>query len=1056
MQFSFAQEKTITGVVTENGMPLPGVSVLVKGTSVGTQTDFDGKYSIKASTGQVLEFSYLGFKAQSKTVTASNTINAAMAADDATELGEVVVVGYGTTTKEAYVGTATKIKAENLEAKTVSNISQALKGEVAGVNVITTSGQPGTDATIRIRGFGSVNGSRAPLYVVDGVPYVGDISSLNPADTESITILKDATATAVYGSRGANGVVVIVTKRGKAGKSTIEVDFKTSFNQALLPRYSVITSPEEYVGLSWQSVRNRAQLNGVTDPVNFANNNLFGGSGFHPGYNMWNTPGDQLIDPATGQIAAGVTRKYTPESWEDVGFQTAYRQETNVQFSGGNDKTRYASTFGYVDDQGYIVNSNYRRYSTRLNLEHTPKDWLKLGANIGYSASRYSTNGQSSDSGSIFWFVDNIPSIYPVYLRDNTGALVADPIYGGSQFDYGDGLAGRPERRFGGLTNSIGDATYDMNRDYVHSLNGNFSFDLKLTDALHFESRYGFQLENTEQNARNNPFYGSAATQFGSLFKQVDNTVNQNFLQLLRYNKSFGNHGVEAFVAHESTEFTGKYFSAGKFNAIQWDTFDLDQYTIASGKPSSYTQGYSLESYFGQVSYNYAQKYYVTGSVRRDGSSRFRNDKWGTFGSIGASWIISKESFLSDSKFLDYFKIKGSYGVVGDQGLRVRYGWQIYSIEAPDEYSFIESTEQRNPNLTWETSKIAQVGFESTWFNMLDVNVDYYVKNTDNLFFAQQLAPSTGYVQTFVNDGSLRNSGLEFDINARLIKAKNEGDFKFSVSVNGELLSNKITEMPLEASGKRKVIDGQISKGHSIYDYFMREWAGVNPATGAALWNMYYDDKNGDGVFDAGDSAIGNMAIYMDANPNAVVEKTTTSNFAQSTQKYVGKSAIPTVRGAFRLNASYKNFDITAQFGYSLGGYSYDNVYAGLMGNAAIGSNNFHTDIRDRWQQPGDITNVPRMTDGLSSDANWNSVSTRFLTKSDYISLNNVQLGYTFPARFLEGMKLSKLNLFASGDNLAFISARKGFNPTTSENGNNNTYTYSPLSTLSFGVRVEF
>lgn len=1056
MQFSFAQEKTVTGVVSDDLGPVAGASVVVKGTTTGTTTDFDGNFTISAKEGDVLEISYVGNK-QEVTVGAGNVYNVSMAAS---QLEEVVVVGYGTTTKEGYTGTAAVVKKENLEAKTVSNITQALKGEVAGVNVITTSGQPGSDATIRIRGFGSVNGNRDPLYVVDGVPYNSDISAINPADIEGMTILKDAAATSVYGSRGANGVILITTKSGKSGKSVISVDFRTSVNSFMLPTYDVIESPEEYIELSWEAVKNRGVLLGEADPAAFASANLYGGNGIDPYYNIWDADGSMLIDPSTGKFNSGVSRRYTPENWADIAFRTGYRQEANVQFSGGDDKTKYATSFGFVDDEGYGINSDYRRYSTRLNLEHKPKEWLRVGGNIAYSGSRYTQNGQTADTGSIFLMANNSPRIYSIYLRDAAGNKIQDPYFGGYTFDYGDIYA----RRFSPLTNGIADAIYDLDRDYVHTLMGNFSFDVDITDYLKFETRYGGQFENSDSSSRNNPFYGFGGSVNGALFKNLATTTNQNFLQLLRFNKSFGDHNVEAFVAHESTQWEGKYFSAGKTNAILFNTLDLDQYTTAFGKASSYSQRFTLDSYFAQLNYNYANKYYLTGSVRRDGSSRFINDKWGTFGSVGLGWIISKEDFFSNVSFVDFLKLKASYGVIGDQGTRIRYGWQIFSIDETDDYSFTPSSELANPDLTWETSKITQVGLESTWFNnTLDVNVDYYIKNTDNLFFNQSLPGSSGFTSIFYNSGQLRNTGLEFDVNAHLVKAKNQGDFKLSLGINGEMLTNEITEMPVDyLTGESKLRDGNLAKGKSIYDFYMREWAGVDPANGSGLWNLYYDDINDNGILDAGDVRIGSMFNYMDSNPNANVEKTTTSVYSQATQTFVGKSSIPKVRGAFRLNSSFKNFDLTAQFSYSIGGYAYDNYYSWLMDNDIIGANNWHVDIRNRWQKPGDVTNVPRISDNHSNpglgqdDSNFNQVSTRFLTKADYLSLNNVRLGYTIPERFVNRMNISRFNMYVSGDNLLMFSRRDGFNPSTAESGNSNIYRYNPLTSISFGVKVEF
>jgi len=710
IQFSYAQqEKTITGIVSEGGMPLPGATVIVKGTNNGVSSDFDGKYSIRAKTGDVLEFSYVGMKTKTSTVGASNVINITLESD--TALDEVVVVGYGLTTKEAYTGTATKIKTENIEAKTVSNVSQALRGEVAGVNVITTSGQPGVDATIRIRGFGSVNGNRSPLYVVDGVPYTSDISAINPADIENMTILKDAAATSVYGSRGANGVILITTKSGKSGKSVVSVDFRTSINTMFLPTYDVIRSPEEYIELSWEGVKNRGVLSGAADPISFANSNLFGGNGIDPHYNLWNVSGAQLINPVTGKFNSGVSRRYNPENWADYAFRTGVRQEANFQFSGGTDKTKYATSFGYVDDEGYGINSDYTRYSTRINLEHKPTDWLKVGANIAYSGSRYTRNGQTSDTGSIFLMANNAPPIYSIFLRDDEGNKIVNNNTGDYFYDFGN-LYGRG---FSPLTNGIADANYNLVRDYVHTLTGNFSFDVNLAKGLVFETRYGGQYENSDYIDMDNveAISGNPGNPLGYLSRTDYETKNQNFLQLLRYSNKFGSHGLEAFVAHESTEWTSNYFRAAKQNAIIFGSTDLSQYTQIVGKPTSYTRGYTLESYFGQVSYNYDQKYYLTASARRDGSSRFRNDKWGTFGSVGIGWIASKEGFLENVKFIDFLKFKASYGVIGDQGNRLQYGWQISNIGADDEYAFLVNSEERNLDLTWEKSKVAQVGFES-------------------------------------------------------------------------------------------------------------------------------------------------------------------------------------------------------------------------------------------------------------------------------------------------------------------------------------------------------
>ena len=376
VQISFAQEKKVSGTVSDdNGLPLPGSTVVISGTNSGVSTDFDGNYSINASVGDVLTFSFVGYADQNQTVGSSNVVNVTMQLD--TSLEEVIVIGYGSTTKEAFVGTATTIETENVTAKANGNFSQALRGEVAGVQVTTGSGAPGSDATIRIRGTGSVNGNRAPLYVVDGAPYASDISAINPSDIEDITILKDAAATSIYGSRGSNGVIVVTTKKGKSGMSNISVDVRTSINSLALPQYSVITSPEEYIETTYSSLVNKGRLLGEANPNAWASANLYGtAEGINNAYNIWDVPGDQLINQSTGQFNQGINRRWTPTLWSDAAFGTGTRQEANIQFDGGNNKTQYAASFGYLDDEGFVTNSGYTRYTTRINLQHKPKEWL--------------------------------------------------------------------------------------------------------------------------------------------------------------------------------------------------------------------------------------------------------------------------------------------------------------------------------------------------------------------------------------------------------------------------------------------------------------------------------------------------------------------------------------------------------------------------------------------------------------------------------------------------------------------------------------------------------
>lgn len=1053
---AFGQSRTVTGTVTgsDDGLALPQVTVLIKGTTNGTTSDFDGNFKIDVPSAEsVLVFRFLGYVTKEVTVGTQTTINVQLE-PDALSLGEVVVTGYGESTKKSFTGTAKVVEKENIENKNFSNVSQALAGEVAGVTVINTSGQPGTTSTVRIRGFGSVNGNRDPLYVVDGVPFSGSINSINPQDIASTTVLKDATATAIYGARGANGVILITTKAGSSSSSAIEVDIKSGVNANWIARSQVLRSPEEYIGLTWESLYNRGVATGEADPTAYANANLFGNGGIAQHYNMWNvTNGGELIDPATRTVRSNVTRKYNPENWLDYGIQNSSRNEANIRISGGGKDSKYYASFGYLNDIGYIINSDYERYSTRINMTNNVKDWLSTSFNIGYALSETTNNGQASNSQSIFWFVDNLPPIYPLFLRDSEGNIVPDPIFGGNQYDYGENGRG-----FGALTNAIADATYDRSTSKRNELNASFTLDAQITPALSFQSKFGAQYYFNRGSSLRNPFYGPGVSNGGSLSRTDTELFVKNFLNLFRYEKKFGDHSLEVLAAHETNTYDQSVSSQNKNKGVLPYLDEFSNYIITSSPPNSYRNESRLESYFGQANYNFKDKYFLSASLRRDGSSRFTaGNRWDTFGSIGASWIMSDEDFFQSAlPFFDFFKFKASYGVMGDQaGVGLYDGYNTFNVNNLNGDISISERQIGYPDLTWETANLYQVGTEFAIGRFLDGSIDYYIKQTTNLIFDRRVGPSVGYALVKVNDGELRNSGLEFDLTGHLI---NKNDFKLDLTVNGQILNNTLTKMPIDpATGEPKVLDiagayGR-TEGRSLYDFYIKEWAGVDPADGTAQWNLYYDDANNNGAFDNGEGIL-SMYEYMQENPNANVLMTTTKTYANATQKFIDKSPIPTVSGAFRLSAEYKGLSLSAQFIYSLGGMAYDGQYATMMANNQAGNNNWHVDIRNRWQQPGDITDVPRLSDNY--DTNVNSQSTRFLISSNLLALNNVRLGYNIPKNWLTGTGMNSVSVFASGDNLMLLSARKGYNASTSETGGSSIYTYNPLSTITMGLRVKF
>lgn len=1020
---------------------------------------------IKALTAGVLFFvggqAVMAQKTKTDTATTKN-------------IEEVVVTGYGTVNRETFVGTSAKVDSELLTKKNVSAVTQALTGEVAGVRVINTSGQPGTSPTIRVRGFGSVNGNRDPLIVLDGTPYDGNLSSVNPEDIDNMSVLKDATATAIYGARGANGVVVITTKKGKRNSSEVVLESKTGVNVSFLPRYDVIKSPEEFIGLSWQSLVNFAKYGGAgtaaaADPLTWASSNLLSGGsyGIDPRYNMWNVSnGGALIDPTTGKVRSDVTRKYSPENWEDYGFRTGTRSETNLSISGGADKTRYYSSFGYLKDEGYLLNSNFERYSARLNVSHQAKKWLSGGVNLGYTYSKSKNNGQAEDSGSIFWFVDNIPSIFPLFKRDANGNILPDPIYGGGLYDYGDDYA----RNFGNGTNAIADALYGKDFSRRHEVNGSANIKIDILPYLSFETKIGGNFTTRGRDVVRSKYYGSSVSVNGTITKYDYDTFNYTFLQMLRFDKKFGKHGVSAFAAHESTNYRYDIMYASKNNLITDGGTELNNAsTIVNAY--SYILDWSLESYFANLAYDYEGKYLFTGNVRRDGSSRFvdKDLKWGTFGSLGLGWVVSRENFLRNNKIFSNLKLKASYGVIGDQaGVGYYPGYGTYNNfplngEIATPYSNVGY-----PNLTWETAKIFQTGIEFSLFKkkIFEGSVEFYNKKTDNLIFDRRVPISLGYAIEKVNDGVMLNQGVEFTLNTNFLRNENA---HIVLSINGEILKNQLKTMPLDPStGTNKVIDVQglygWAAGRSIYDFYIQEWAGVNPLNGRAQWTVNYVDTNGNGQFDTSDTWINSLSLFKASNPDAVISQGITENYSQATLKYVGKSAIPKIRGGVTLDTGYKGFSLSTQFLYSFGGYAYDGAYASLMGNRRIGLNNWHRDMLQSWNDnsfnPNTSSDIPRLSGGLAAgtlnDTQVNSTSSRFLTKADYIVLNNVKLSYDVPQQILSNVKMTGLTLFVTGDNLWISTKRKGFNPSTSESGSSNTYRYSPISTFTFGIRAKF
>ncbi|WP_439129680.1 TonB-dependent receptor domain-containing protein, partial [Polaribacter sp.] len=589
------------------------------------------------------------------------------------------------------------------------------------------------------------------------------------------------------------------------------------------------------------------------------------------------------------------------------------------------------------------------------------------------------------------------------------------------------------------------------------------------------EFRYGVNYAQQKNRDYQNKFYGGGQSTGGAITINDFTGLTENVLQLIRYENSWGDHNFDALIAHENNAFTRTFASVSKGLQISPFLYDLDNFQSALGLASGSTDVNTIESYFSQFNYNYAQKYYLTASVRTDGSSRFVNDKWGTFGSVGAGWVMSAEDFLSDVDFVDFLKVKVSYGILGDQlGVGRFSGYNRYNGGNLDGNLSLAPGLNGNPDLTWETSKMFQTGIEFTLGanQFLEGSLDYFQKNTDNLIFNRFVGPSLGISSITVNDGELKNSGLEFDLTTHIL---NKEDYSFDFNVNGSFLDNEIIATPTDpATGEPQLLTpgGNYGRvvGGSIFDFYMREWAGVDPADGAPTWFQYYDDRNDNGVLDAGEPTSDSNASWVPVDPNisndtgsiveyqtkisdANIKKVVTRTYSDASNVFVGKSSIPTVSGAFRLSGRVHDFSISAQFTYSLGGYGYDAQYAELMSDRfGAAGNNFHKDIANRWRNPGDITDVPALTDNAITNST--STSSRFITSTDFLALNNLNIGYKLPAKYLKST-IKSVNVYVSGDNLFQRTARRGYYPTTSETGASGRGLFAPVTTVTMGVRVK-
>jgi TonB-linked SusC/RagA family outer membrane protein len=1076
-------EKQVSGVVVDaKGEPVIGASIQAKGTTQGTISDYDGKFEMEVPESvKTLVVSFVGMATQE--VAAGKNIKVVMS-ENSEVIQEVVVTGYGTVAKGAYAGSAQAVKAEDIEKKNPSDVTKALAGEVAGVQVVSSSGQPGTIADIRIRGIGSISANSAPLYVVDGIPLdAGSVSSIDPGDIASTTILKDATATSLYGSRGANGVVLITTKKGSSNgdEGKIEIDVKAGANMRLLPMYDVVDNPEDYVVLAWQSLYNQASMSttSITKAITDANTKLYGADGLPTTYNLWDVPGSQLIDPydRAGNVSpsfdyAMAHRQPTyqnMESWYNTLFHNGLKLETTAKISGGNDKLNYYTSFGYLKDEGYYTGSDFQRFNTRANINYQAKKWLKGGLNIQYSHARMNNPVQDDEAANNgFLFVQQIPPIYPVYIRDAAGNIVIDPNNGGPMYDYGEPRVAGDEsgRLYSYGINPAGALRWDKQTVVRNQTAATAFLEFKLYEGLKFTVNVGAQYLNNNINALTNKYYGDAAG-VGRVSQTQYNYLAVTSNQLLEYNKSINEHTFRIMAGHETTYYTYNMQYGYKKNIVEDNANQLSNGVSMDGV-EGYARTSTLESALATATYEYDNRYLITANYRADGSSKFaKGHRWGHFGSVGGAWNFTNEHFMEGTEAADWMKngkLRLSWGVLGNQDIGDMMYTDHYNVENVNGEKGYVWSYKGNPELTWERTSTLDLGLELSISKYLDIELDYFYKKTDNMLFPRYVAPSLGYGGYYVNDAAMMNQGFEFDLKAHLLDMRN---IKLDVRWNGGIYRNKMLQMPIdgyddEGNPIRMVMSGGMSVGHSTADYYMRHYEGVDE-NGVACYTGYYDASNGGGwghtsadLDNTGDNYISSVYEYRLKHPDADIRTHTVSGneTTYAGSDYVGKSYMPDLDGGFGLDFEAYGVTLSISCNYRIGGYGYDNNYALLMHSDVIGSRNWHKDMFNAWTENNTSSNIPRLSNG--SDKYANASSDRFLTSNSFLSLNNINLGYKFPKKWIEKIKMNVLQVWVAADNLAIASARRGYNPMMSFSGTNAYADYSPQSTVMAGVKIQF
>ena len=1050
LAYATAQNRQISGTVSDaNGHPVAGATVIVDGTSLGTTTNTAGEYTLSAPVNGTLVVTFVGFEPQQLPIAGKTRINVTMK-EDAQAIDDVIVVAFGTAKKEAFTGSAAVIKSDEIAKVQTSNVATALVGRVAGVQTSSTSGDLGKTPSIRVRGFGSINAGKEPLWIVDGMPYEGDLNNLNTNDIESMTVLKDAASNALYGARGANGVIMVTTKKAKSGDAVVTIDAKWGVNSKALEEYDVITSPAQYYETHFKALYGYyAQTNPAAKAYALASSGLTSNGTGGLGYNVYTVPEGQALIGTNGKLNPNATlgrkiiyngQEYwlTPDDWIDEAYQSAFRQEYNVNISGATERSSFYASLGYLDNTGIIKSSALERYTARLKADYQAKKWLKVGGNMSYAhfsnSNGNSNEGSASSTANIFAFSAQMPPIYPVYIRDGSGRIMVDDN-GYQMYDYGDkGNAGLTRPLLPGA-NGLQTSWLNKKKAEGNAFSGSGFVDISLYKGLKLTVNGSTNIDETRTTYLNNQYYGQFAEAGGTISKYHTRDIAYNLQQILNYNETFGKHNVGLMVGHEYYQKKYYYLSGTKSKLFSYDNEELGGAVVDGAGAHSYIDDYNSEGYFMRAQYDYAGRYFVSGSYRRDASSRFHPDhRWGNFWSVGAAWLLNQENWF-DAPWVNMLKLKASYGSQGNDNIGNYLYTDTYSIENNNGEIAVLFGQKGNPNITWETNTNLNIGTEfGFWNNRLSGSVDFFNRKTSDMLFAFSVPSSLGYSSYYANVGDMVNRGVEVELNADLIRTKN---VLWSFNLNLTHVKNEVTYLAPEhksttVEGYKGYIDGSyfVGEGLPLYTYYLRSYAGVDPETGASLW--YKDVKGDDGK----------------------ITRTKTLDYTSAT-RYLHDSAIPSVYGGFSTSVSAYGVDFSISFNYQIGGKVYDSGYASFMSSpygTTVGTN-YHKDILKAWTPENKGSDIPRLQYG---DQYTTSVSDRFLTDASYLNISNINVGYTLPSKITQKFGVQKLRVYLACDNVVYWSKRQGLDPRYSFTGATNFSNYSPIRTISGGVTVQF